>query len=93
MEGGHLVCAHDHRYPIVDGVPVLLLAEKEQTIGIASASLKAAEATMGGPLYIDTLGLSDEDKRGVERDWAAGQKIDPAISHLIGATSGWAMWT
>jgi SAM-dependent methyltransferase len=89
MEGGHLLCAHDHRYPIADGVPVLLLAEKEQTIGIASASLKAAEATIGGPLYIDTLGLSDEEKRGIERDWAAGQKIDPAISHLIGATSGW----
>jgi SAM-dependent methyltransferase len=72
----------------VSGVPVFLLAEKEQTIGIAAASLKAAESGIGGPLYVDTLGLSDAEKRGIERDWIAGSKIDPAISYLIGATSG-----
>jgi SAM-dependent methyltransferase len=72
----------------VSGVPVFLLAEKEQTIGIAVASLKAAESTIGGPLYIDTIGLSEEERRGIERDWIAGGKLDPAISYFIGATSG-----
>ena len=89
LESGHLCCAQGHKYPIVSGVPVFLLAEKEQTIGVATASLKAAESAIGGPLYVNTLGLSEEEKRGVERDWVAGGKIDPAISHLIGATSGW----
>ena len=89
IESGHLCCARGHRYPIVSGVPVFLLAEKEQTIGIATASLKAAESAIGGPLYVDTLGLSEEEKRGIERDWIAGGKVDPAISYLIGATSGW----
>lgn len=88
LDSGHLYCARGHRYPIVSGVPVFLLAEREQTIGIAVASLKAAESAIGAPLYVDTLGLSEEEKRGIERDWIRGGKIDPAISYLIGATSG-----
>jgi SAM-dependent methyltransferase/uncharacterized protein YbaR (Trm112 family) len=89
IEDSYLCCSAGHKYPVVDGVPVFLLAEKDQTIGIASASLRAAEAAAGGPLYIDTLGLSDDEKRGVEENWTRGAEIDPAISHLIGATSGW----
>jgi uncharacterized protein YbaR (Trm112 family) len=54
IEDGHLNCARGHSYPIVSGVPVFLLAEKEQTIGIAAASLKAAESAIGSPLYVDT---------------------------------------
>ena len=87
-KGRHLCCALGHKYPIVSGVPVFLLAEMEQTIGIAAASLKAAESAIGSPLYLDTLGLSEKEKRGIERDWIAGGKIDPAISYLIGATAG-----
>src|SRR5262249_3473011 len=87
-EGRQLCCAAGHRYPVVKGVPVFLLGEKEQTIGIASASLKSAESGIGAPLFVDTLGLSQEEKWGVERDWIARGKLDPAISYLIGATSG-----
>jgi SAM-dependent methyltransferase len=75
----------------VNGVPVFLLAEKEQTIGIAAKALNAAENNVGAPLYVDTLGLSEDEKREIERDWFAGGKIDPVdpvISYLIGATSG-----
>jgi ubiquinone/menaquinone biosynthesis C-methylase UbiE/uncharacterized protein YbaR (Trm112 family) len=89
IDGHSLCCAHGHKYPIVDGVPVFLLAEKEQTIGIATESLKAAAGAKGGSLYIDTLGISEHERRGVERDWVAGDKIDSVISYLIGATSGW----
>jgi uncharacterized protein YbaR (Trm112 family) len=84
----HLRCVQGHKYPILDGTPVFLLAEKQQTIGIASASLKAAESGMGGPLYIDTLGLSDNEKRGIDKDWLAAGDVDPVISYLVGATSG-----
>jgi SAM-dependent methyltransferase/uncharacterized protein YbaR (Trm112 family) len=87
-ENSHLCCARGHMYPVVGGVPVLLLAEKEQTIELAAASLKAAENEVGSPLYVDTLGLSEEEKRGIERDWIARGKIDPAIAYLLGATSG-----
>jgi len=88
FKNNHLCCAQGHEYPIVCGIPVFLLAEKQQTIGIAVASLKAAEHAIGSPLYVDTLGVSEEEKRGIERNWAAGGKIDPVISHLIGATAG-----
>jgi len=72
----------------VSGIPVFLLAEKEQTMRIAKASLSAAESAAGAPLYVDTLGLSEEQKRGIERDWIAGGKIDPVISYSIAATNG-----
>jgi SAM-dependent methyltransferase/uncharacterized protein YbaR (Trm112 family) len=89
VDDGHLACAQGHRDPIVDGIPVLLLAEKEQTIGVANQSLQAATSRSGQPLYLDTLGISEDEKRGIERDWVKGKNsIDPAVSHLIGATSG-----
>jgi uncharacterized protein YbaR (Trm112 family)/SAM-dependent methyltransferase len=88
IEGSHLCCSTGHRYPVVDGIPVFLLAEWPQTIGIASASLHAAESGTGEPLYLETLGLSAEEKRGIEKDWTAAAEIDAAISYLIGATSG-----
>src|SRR6266849_10371157 len=35
FDGGRLHCARGHSYPIVSGIPVFLLAEKEQTMRIA----------------------------------------------------------
>ena len=87
IENGHVCCAQSHRYPIVSGIPVFLLAEKEQTIGIAKASLNASDSSIGYPLYIDTLGISEEEKRGIERDWIGRSKIDPAIARrALGAS-------
>lgn len=77
-------------YPIVDGVPIFVLPDKEQTIGIALASYHAA-TDKGGPLYLDTIGLSDARSAGIRQKWAESRqtdRIDPAISYLIGATSG-----
>ncbi len=89
VENGRLCCDHGHSYPLVDGVPVFLLAEREQTIGIATASVQAAESAAGAPLYVETIGLTDEQRRAIARDWTEGAKIDSVISYLIGATSGW----
>src|SRR5262249_34362125 len=72
FDGGYLFCAQGHQYPIVSGIPVFLLAEHEATSHIATASLPAAERGLGGPLYVDTLGLSEEEKRGIERAWISG---------------------
>ena len=87
-DGKNLRCAHGHHYPVVDGIPVLLLEEHEPTLGVATASLKAAQSRVGGPLYVDTLGIPDELKRRVEQDWTAEAKVDAVISYLVGATSG-----
>ena len=88
LRGGRLCCAGGHEYPIVNGIPVFLLAEAEPTIGIAKASLQAAQTGTGAPLYLDTIGVSDELRRKIARDWKADNAIDSVIAHLIGATSG-----
>jgi SAM-dependent methyltransferase/uncharacterized protein YbaR (Trm112 family) len=91
IAGGHLICHSEHNYPIVDGIPVFILPEKEQTIGLAMASYEAAANGTGNPLYVTTIGVSDAEKANIEKDWVKDgdiAPIDPAISYLIGATSG-----
>lgn len=39
-----LVCVHGHRYPIVEGIPILLIPEAQQTHTEAVCSLQAAAA-------------------------------------------------
>lgn len=91
LENDRLYCRSEHSYPIVNGVPVFILPEKEQTIGIASASYDAAANGKGGPLYLETIGVSESERDGIKRRWTqSGQvdHVDPAISHLVGDTSG-----
>jgi len=87
-DGHRLCCPHGHRYPVVDGIPVFLLPETEQTIGLTAASLRAAQTRDGAPLFIDTVGVSEEERRGIQRDWRADAEVDAVISYLIGATCG-----
>jgi len=75
--GQGLRCAAGHEYPVADGVPVFLLPETEQTIGVASASYRAGQNGAGGPLYVETLGLTDRERALVERDFDGGG--DPSI--------------
>jgi uncharacterized protein YbaR (Trm112 family) len=88
IDGDELCCPSGHRYPLVDGIPVFLLAEFPQTIRCAVASLQAAQTGTGGPLYIETLALSAAAKQSVKNDIARGAAIDPVIAWLIGNTSG-----
>ena len=88
VDDRHLVCGLGHRYPVVSGVPVLLLAECEPTLGIEAASLRAADNGVGGPLYLDTIAVPIELKRHIVRDWNAHTKVDAVVSYLLGATAG-----
>jgi SAM-dependent methyltransferase/uncharacterized protein YbaR (Trm112 family) len=88
QQGAHLVCAQGHRYPIVDGVPVMLLAEATETIGVAAASLAAANSPDPSGLYLATLSLSDDERRGIAELSRAGSAIDPVVAYLIAATNG-----
>jgi ubiquinone/menaquinone biosynthesis C-methylase UbiE/uncharacterized protein YbaR (Trm112 family) len=88
--GSLLVCEAGHRYPVVRGVPVLLCAERQQSLNSAYASLRAAQTGVGSPFYLDTLGsLSETDKCIVEQDLYRGVAIDPVISWRVLATSGY----
>jgi SAM-dependent methyltransferase/uncharacterized protein YbaR (Trm112 family) len=69
----HLVCPRGHRYAIVEGVPILLLPETEQTHIEGTRSLqfgasgKATSAPLPGP---------------------APGEIDPFVQQVIAATNG-----
>lgn len=82
-----LACAHGCSFPIVDGVPVMLLAEQQQTIGVATSSL-TQKAHEGAPWYLETLGISDEEKYGILALAETSSRIDPVVSYLVGATNG-----
>jgi SAM-dependent methyltransferase/uncharacterized protein YbaR (Trm112 family) len=95
---GRLACAAGHTYPVVDGVPVMLLDDVTQTIGLAQASLAranaapipAAPANAASPdLYLDTLGITDAERQALTALAASGRSpIDPVVAYMVGATSG-----
>ena len=41
---GSLTCTAGHRYPVVEGVPVLLLEESAHTLGVEESVLRRARA-------------------------------------------------
>jgi len=90
--GTNLQCASGHTYPIVDGVPVMLIADAPQTIGLADQSLRRARHELiderAPNLYLESLGISDEEKEGVLRMARQGSAIDPVVAHLVAATNG-----
>ena len=93
LAAGVLACASGHRYPVVDGVPVMLLDDVAHTISIAGGSLQEAARSVrhaGEPagLYLDSVGISDEEKLGVVALAAQGGAIDPVVAYLVAATNG-----
>lgn len=87
QSGSHLYCG-EHRYPVVHGVPVMLLDEVPHTLDIAGRSLAAAGHDRTSTLFLDTLSLSDDEKQGIVALAAAGGPIDPVVAHLVAATNG-----
>lgn len=93
--GAGLVSPTGEFYPVVEGLPVLLRDDVEQTIGLARASLDRARGRLidqrAPELYLESVGISEEEKIGV-LDLARRRpdSIDPVVSYLVGATSGFA---
>ena len=90
--GDQLSCAAGHAYPIVDDVPVMLIAGIDQTMDLATASLGRARGTLvderAPELHLESIGISDEEKRGVLELARRGSNIDPVVAHLVAATNG-----
>jgi SAM-dependent methyltransferase/uncharacterized protein YbaR (Trm112 family) len=72
-EPGWVTCAQGHRYRVVEGIPILLLPETEQTHVEGSRSLAVAVAEAGGQIP--------------ELDLGAGE-IDPFVQSAIASTNG-----
>jgi SAM-dependent methyltransferase/uncharacterized protein YbaR (Trm112 family) len=89
VDGPSLVCAGGHRYPVVDGVPVMLIDEELPAIDISRASLTAArQPNPEDPLFLVTLSLTEAERRGIAQLAGQGSAIDPAVAYLVAATNG-----
>ena len=98
-ENGCLSCASGHAYPVVDGVPIMLLDDVTQTMPIAERSIaraREAEAVrheaddLSHSLYLDTLGIVDDERRALLALARSGRSpIDPVVAFMIGATGGY----
>jgi len=85
-----LTCRRGHTYPVVDGMPIMLLNDVTQTQWVAERSLKDgwAEADKDG-LYLNTVGISDAERRGVLGLWENNDaSVDPVVAFLVSATNG-----
>jgi len=90
--GEELTCDAGHRYPVVDGVPIMLRADVPQTIELADASLRRAHAQeqdgRAPELYLESLGISEDEKQGVVELARTNGPIDPVVAYLVAATNG-----
>jgi len=72
-EGESLICEQGHRYAIIEGVPVLLVSEAEQTHIEGTRALAVAESGDASSLRKFNIGKDE---------------IDPFVRNAIGATNG-----
>lgn len=96
FENDVLVSEAGHRYPVVDGVPIMLLDNVEQTLWVANASLAESksgeEASERDEFYIETLGISEDEKKAVRAEIeksSTATAVDPVVKYIIAATSGY----
>jgi SAM-dependent methyltransferase/uncharacterized protein YbaR (Trm112 family) len=91
-----LTCALGHNYPVVDGVPVLLRDDVQQTIPLAWASIARAKnepeaVDLRNPnLFLESLGVSDAEKDlACELARTGTNRIDPVVAVIVAATGGY----
>lgn len=73
QDSGGLLCPKGHRYSVVEGVPILLVSEAQQTHIEGTRALAIAESG---------------DSSSLPRFEVAGAEIDPFVRNSIGATNG-----
>lgn len=72
-QSSELTCPRGHRYAIVEGIPILLVSEAEQTHIEGARALKLAES---------------KDFSSLPQFQVAEGEIDPFVQRAIGATNG-----
>lgn len=91
QSGRFLISATGRKYPIIQGIPIMLLDDVEQTIELANKSINFQEDYQD--IYsIETLGISEEQKRDLKEYIGtkniADFSIDPIVQFLVAATNG-----
>lgn len=78
LQENELICPNDHRYPIVSGIPVMLVDDVDATHGYIEKTLKKVAE-------IQSSGISDNGFENVPQD---KNKIDEFVQEEIPYTSG-----
>jgi len=73
LENNQFICPREHHYPVIEGVPIFLLSEVEQTHIEGARALLVAQSG---------------DASGLARFEIIPGKIDPFVQNAIGATNG-----
>jgi len=92
LEDGALCCEHGHRYPIISGIPVMLLDDVSPTLHVMRGSIAAAGRSgnlNADELFLETLGV-DEQQRAAILECAKNPNlpIDPVVNYLVSHTNG-----
>lgn len=99
FDGNYLISELGDRYPVVGGIPVMLpkYIALAHGSGKASVDLGHAIAQMTAKddgIYLETLGISATEKSAALNHLCENSEknshVDPVVSALIGATSGYA---
>jgi SAM-dependent methyltransferase/uncharacterized protein YbaR (Trm112 family) len=91
----HLVSEAGRMYPVVDGIPVMLLPDADPTLWVGPASIRRARGELIDKqypeFYLDTIGVSDEERAGISEMITTGSsEIDPVVMFIISQTNGYA---
>jgi SAM-dependent methyltransferase/uncharacterized protein YbaR (Trm112 family) len=95
--GSKLICPAGHAYPVIKGVPVMILDDVEQTVTAGSASSELAqlacqesEQKYQEDYFLDTLWISAENLAGLKRAIETAQfgEVDPVVRYLVSHTCG-----
>jgi len=87
----YLICPDGHKYPVVDGIPVMLRDDVDQTLWVAEASLKSANQN-GGAIdddeipFAETLGIDPEEREQLKK--LPKSDVDPVVQMSIAKTCG-----
>jgi 2-polyprenyl-3-methyl-5-hydroxy-6-metoxy-1,4-benzoquinol methylase len=81
-------------YPVIEGIPVMLLDDVNQTIELATNSISAAQSNSVDRLQINTLGVTDGEKEQLrqyidrQQEAQIESQVDPVVQFLVAATNG-----
>ncbi|MEZ5899431.1 MAG: methyltransferase domain-containing protein [Hyphomicrobiaceae bacterium] len=95
FDGRALVSAAGRTYPVVDGIPVMLLDDEEQTMDIARASIERAKGNTdiidqrAPQLYLESLAIGEPEKvLLIDLLNDRRTELDPVVSVILKATNG-----
>ncbi len=92
LENGMLTCQHGHQYPIILGIPIMLLADVSATLHVMQGSLAAAGVAPDSgadQLYLETVGVDEAQRAAIlARVKDPHDSIDPVVNYLVSHTNG-----